>query len=131
MIELGTPHIPLGMAIEEGIAILQRFGIPTQEESGHERCYRVETPLFSLAIYASDGKVGSVGYDDSTGRESESGRRDKVEAYLARYGPLSNWERRLNNGWMHYWFNPIDQAQMVYGIHKDVIRINQYAESNA
>jgi hypothetical protein len=119
------------LAIEEAVAILQRFGNPTQEESGHERCYRVETPLFGVSVYPNGGKVGSVWYDDSTGRESESGREKKVGAYLMRYGQLENWERRLDNGWMRYWFNPTDRAQMVYGIHKDVIRFNQYAEENA
>lgn len=121
---LGTPHIPLGLAIEEAVIILQRFGIPVQEESEAERSYRVQTPLFGVAVYPNGGKVGSVWYDDPTGRDSELGRARKVEAYLARYGPLKNWERRLDNGWMHYWFNPSDRAQMAYGIHKDVIRFN-------
>jgi hypothetical protein len=129
--DLHTPHIPLGLAIEAAIAILQRFGAPTQRESDRERCYRADTPLFAFAVYPADGKVRSVWYDDPTGRESDSGRMEKAQAYLQRYGRLENWELRLDNGWMHYWFNPTDHAQMVYGIHKDVIRFNQYSEQNA
>ena len=113
------------------MAILQRFGNPRQDGADNERCYRVETPLFALAVYPKSGTVGSVWYDDPMGRESDVGRGEKVEAYLVRYGPLGNWERRLDNGWMHYWFNPTNRAQMVYGIHGDVIRFNQYVEENA
>ena len=131
MTDLSTPHISLGLVIEEAVAILQRFGNPIQENSGRERCYRVQTPLFGVAVYPNCGKVGSVWYDDPTGRESGYGRTKKVETYLMRCGQLENWERRLDHGWMHYWFNPTDRAQMVYGIHKDVIRFNQYAEGNA
>jgi len=31
---------------------------------------------------------------------------------------------RMDNGWMHYWFNDKEGIQMVYGIHNDVIRFN-------
>jgi len=37
----------------------------------------------------------------------------------------------MDNGWMHYWFNPIEKVAMVYGINKDVIRFNQYHEEHA
>jgi len=131
MIDLGTPHIPLGLPIQEGIAVLEGIGTPMGEKSGHEFCFRVRTPRFSVAIYPRDGIIRSVWYDDPIGREFERGRWEKVEGYLSRYGSLLHWERRLDNGWMHYWFNPIDRAQMVYGIHKDVIRFNQYNEENA
>jgi hypothetical protein len=128
-IGLATPHIPVGTAVDEAVAILQQFGHPTREGSEREYCYRVETPLFGLAVYPGELIVRSVWYDDPTERETEQGRIHKVHAYLARYGPLSDWELRLDNGRMHYWFNPTAQAQMVYGLHKDVIRFNQYAEN--
>lgn len=32
----------------------------------------------------------------------------------------------MENGWMRYWFNPVDGVNMVYGIHMDVIRFNEY-----
>ncbi|MCQ9376120.1 hypothetical protein NMQ14_17880 [Methyloversatilis sp. XJ19-13] len=130
-ITLATPHIAVGAEIDEAVAVLQRFGRPTREDSEREYCYRVETPLFGLAVYPQGVIVRSVWYDDPTGRETEQGRINKVHTYLTRYGPLTNWELRLDNGWMHYWFNPVDHAQMVYGLHKDVIRFNQYDESRA
>ena len=129
--DLITPHIALGLAIAKAVGVLQSLGAPMQEQAGRERCYRVETPLFAITVYPDNGHVSAVWYDDPTGRDSQSGRIKKVEAYLARYGPLPNWELRLDNGWMHYWFNPTDRAQMIYGIDKDVIRFNEYAEENA
>jgi hypothetical protein len=130
-ITLATPHISVGSEVEEAIAILRRFGNPIREDADRECSYRVETSLFGLAIYPQDMAVRSVWYDDPIGRETEHGRIAKVHAYLARYGPLADWELRLDNGWMHYWFNPRAQAQMVYGLHKDVIRFNQYQEPRA
>src|SRR4026208_361653 len=131
MVQIHTPHIAVGSSMEDALEILRRLGNVVQEGSERELSYRVETPTFAIAVYPKSGTVGSVWYDDPTGRNSEMGRSEKVEAYLSRYGPLENWERRLDNGWMHYWFNPTDGAQMVYGIHKDVIRFNQYSEENA
>jgi hypothetical protein len=126
-----TPHIPLGISVEQALGILQSLGNPVREQTADEHCHRLDTPLFSLAVYPDNGVVRSVWYNDPTGRESVSGRVGKVEAYLKRYGHLQNWERRLDNAWMHYWFNPIDQVQMVYGVHEDVIRFNQYQDQNA
>jgi hypothetical protein len=128
MIELATPHIPLGASIEEALMALEQFGKPVQDVSEEELCYRIETASFRMAVYPIGDVVGSVWYDDPSGRGSESGRASKVEAYLRLYGQLKNWERRLDNGWMHYWFNPADRAQMVYGVHNDVVRFNQYVE---
>ena len=126
MINLVTPHIALGSSIEQALETLERYGEPLQEGSGEERCYRLEAASFRMAVYPKSEAVGSVWYDDPIARESEAGRAQKVDAYLIRYGQLQNWERRLDNAWMHYWFNPTDHAQMVYGVHKDVIRFNQY-----
>jgi len=131
MVQLHTPHIALGTRVDEALPILQRLGQPRQEDVGRERSYRVDSPLFSIAIYPQDDVVCSVWYDDPTGRDSDAGRAEKIEAYLARYGAIGHWELRLDNGWMHYWFNASDRAQMVYGLHKDVIRFNQYIELNA
>lgn len=131
MIELETPHIPLGSPLNEALMALERFGEPLLDTSDEEPCYLIETASFQMAVYPKGDVVGSVWYDDPVGRGSEAGRVQKVEAHLNRYGPLENWERRMDNGWMHYWFNPTDRAQMVYGVHQDVIRFNQYEEENA
>ena len=129
MITLSTPHVPLGLALSDALLILQRSGTPTQEDSNGERCYRIETSLFAMAVYPKDEIVGAIWYDDPSGRESDATRVEKIEAYLTRYGHPTNWELRLDNGWMHYWFNPTDGVQMIYGVHKDVIRFNQYSEN--
>lgn len=126
--QLRTPHIQVGSSMAEAIEIVSRLGNARRGEPDEEGCYRVETPLFALAVYPDGETVGSVWYDDPIGRESEAGRSEKVQAYLQRYGPHANWERRLDNGWMHYWFDPTDKVQMVYGVDRDVIRFNKYSE---
>jgi hypothetical protein len=127
---LATPHIPLGLDIAGGLSILTPLG-SIKEEQGREHSYTVDAGAFRVAIYEEAGKVGSVWYDDPSGRNSDAGREGKVKLYLERYGSLSNWELRTNNGWMIYWFNPKDRAAMVYGTHKDVMRFNQYHEPSA
>lgn len=72
-ISLATPHIPVGTAVEKAVSILQQFGHPTREDSESEYCYRVETPLFGLAVYPEEAIVRSVWYDDPAGRETEQG----------------------------------------------------------
>jgi hypothetical protein len=127
---IDMPHIPLGVALAEGLAILRSIG-NVEEEFDRERCYSVRSSRHSAAIYEANGVVSSVWYDDPLGRQSDDGRKQKVSLYLARYGALENWQMRMNNGWMEYWFNPEDRAAMVYGIHKDVIRFNQHDEAAA
>ncbi len=129
--ELQTPHVPLRIGLPEGIEILQSTGYAVTEETGADHLFKVEASRFAVAIYAKDTEVGSVWYDDPTGRETALGKEKKIELYLIRYGSLSNWELRMDNGWMHYWFNPIEKVAMVYGLHKDVIRFNQYHEEHA
>jgi hypothetical protein len=67
-----------------------------------------------------------VWYDDPSGRDSQQGKEQKVLLYLERYGARADWELRMDNGWMRYWFNEAAHASMVYGIHMDVIRFNEY-----
>ncbi|MCB9182895.1 MAG: hypothetical protein H6591_03180 [Flavobacteriales bacterium] len=128
MIDLATPYIPLGSSVGEAMVILARYGEPREEGTDEELCYRIVTASFRMAIYPLGDVVGSVWYDDPAGRGFETNRAQKVGAYLMRYGPIQNWELRMDNGWMQYWFNPTDRAQMVYGVDKDVIRFNQYHE---
>jgi hypothetical protein len=124
---LNTPHIPLRIKLSEGLRVLKDLGEPMNEVVGNEQCFRVDGEFFSVAIYPEGTEVKSVWYDDPIGRDTAQGRTKKVEQYLARYGAIQNWELRLDNGWMHYWFNPSDKVAMVYGIHKDVLRFNIYA----
>lgn len=128
---LETPFIPLGISLQDGLSILKQWGYDVLETSEKEVCFMVKTSTVGTAIYPKNDNVGSVWYDDPLGRETEEGKQKKVRLYLARYGVLKNWELRMDNGWMHYWFNPKDKVAMVYGIHKDVIRFNQYEEKNA
>jgi len=99
-----------------------------KEIENNELCYRINTQVFSIAIFITKKKVSSVWFDDPFGRKTASGRKFKIESYLARYGNLSNWEKRMNNNWMEYYYNPIDKVSMVYGIHNDVIRFNEFEE---
>ena len=125
--ELKTPHIPLRIGLEEGLSILKQLGCDVIEDQGSERSFRIESPSFGVAIYAKNNEVGSVWFDDAIGRTSTADMEKKVHLYLARYGTLENWELRSDNGWMRYWFNPQDHVSMVYGIHNDVIRFNQFS----
>ena len=79
-----------------------------------------------VALYETDKVVSSVWYNDPFGRDSPAGREAKVTAYLSRYGSIDSWEQRMDNGWMHYWFNVSARAAMVYGLHNDVIRFNDW-----
>ena len=129
---LGTPHIPLGIDVAEAHAVLSSLGsVVSDEEVSGERCFSVEAPGFRMGVYPDDEVVRSVWYDDPLGRPSARQVAKKVELYLARYGSLSGWEMRMDNGWMHYWFHVEAGATMVYGTHKDVLRFNRYTEQTA
>lgn len=123
--KLSSPHIPLGISIEEGLQIISAFG-EVKEENGKEHCFRVDTEDFDVAIYEEDGKVKSVWYSDPIGRIWKLGKKRKVDLYLKRYGNLSDWEERMDNGWIKYFYNTKSNSAMVYGLHMDVIRFNQW-----
>jgi hypothetical protein len=128
-VSLRTPHIPLGIELREALRILGTLQVDVVEEVGSERSYRVDMPSFSVAVYPEGDRVRSVWYDDRAARETDAAKHQKVLAYLARYGAAANWEMRMDNGWMRYWLNPSDEAQMIYGVHMDVIRFNTYREA--
>lgn len=125
-IMLETPHIALRSGLKQALAVLDSLDGVVEAESEPEAMYRAVTPAFGLAVYPTEDLVTSVWYDDPCGRETSEGRKAKVREYLARYGSLSDWELRMNNGWMDYWFNLRAGAMMVYGVHMDVIRFNTY-----
>lgn len=122
--KLETPTIELGIPIEKGVKILKELGILVEEQDDNEHSFRVETSDFDIAVYENDGIVSSVWFNDPLGRIWTKGKQMKINLYLARYGSLEDWELRIDNGWMHFFFNDKTGVTMVYGIHKDVIRFN-------
>ena len=123
--KLNTPHIPLGLPFKEAIGILKSISREiVQENDKGEVSYRVNTEKFSVAIYEQAGFVTSVWYNDSAGRLFHYGKQKKIDMYLGRYTSKGSWEKRMNNGWITYYFNDMDYCSMAYGNHKDVIRFN-------
>lgn len=122
--KLITPHVELLIPIKDGVRILERVGNEIVEEKEGEHAFFVSSDKFEMRIYEKNGLVESVWYDDPMGRIWPGGKTRKINLYLERYGSLSNWELRMNNGWMKYYFNDVDEVGVVYGIHNDVIRVN-------
>lgn len=120
-----TPHVDLGMRIEDGLKILESTGGSVFEEAdGEEKTYRVNLPKYEMAIYDTDGIVTAVWYNDPEGRLTRFGKERKIRLYMARYTKRGQWELRIQNGWMNFYFNDADEVGLVYGIDMDVIRIN-------
>ena len=126
VLHIHTPHVPLGETCELGVSLLQSMGCELVGEDGGARRFQPAGDDFSITLHEAGDMVTSVVYDDPTGRYSEDGKAEKIRLYLARYGAYSNWEMRMRNDWMQYWFNPADQVAMVYGIDMDVLRFNRY-----
>ena len=128
--KINTPHVPLGIPLADAIDILKSIGGDViQENDETEVSYRVDTEEYSIAIYEQNGLVSSVWYNDPAGRLLNLGKRKKINMYLARYTSKGNWEKRMNNGWITFYFNDIDNVSMAYGNHKDVIRFNLGAKN--
>ena len=83
---LRTPHVPLGVSIDEGFEEFKKFGVITRtEDEGDDKVYRISTDSYDAALYERDGIVRSIWYDDPSGR-SHGGRR---RAYVSRrHGPF-------------------------------------------
>jgi len=126
--ELKTPHIPLGISLDEGIEILGGVSSEIKKyEEEKEDFYKVQEGDWECGFYAKNGMVHSAWYNDPYGRDDEMGINRKVTLYLARYGNIEDWEDRLNNGWIQFFFNEKSGVNMAYGLHKDVLRFNQIA----
>ena len=123
--KLTSPHVDLGIPISNGVNILSEVGTTDLVENSKERQYKVTSSNLGLAVYETNGIVSSVWYDDPLGRIWSKGKVLKVNLYLSRYGKLEDWEPRLNNGWMQFYFNDTIGINMAYGLHKDVIRFNR------
>jgi len=126
ILQIATPHLPLGQALESAIALLQRAGYELVSAEDDTQSFRTQDDEVGVTVHATGGKITSVVYDDPTGRNSEHGKAEKTRLYLARYGAPANWEWRMQNAWMDYWFNPMDKVAMVYGRDRDVLRFNRY-----
>ena len=122
-----TPHVPLGIDIEKALVILKSVSPKVaKEEIDGELSYRINSNYFDMAIYENNSKVSSIWYNDPSGRLTPFGKKRKIKLYLNRYGDINFWEKRMNNGWMTYYFNDADSVAMVYGNDQDVIRINEH-----
>ena len=125
-----TPHVPLGIDIEDALEILQSVSLKIiKEDIDGELSYRINADHFDMAIYENNGIVSSVWYNDPSGRLTPFGKKRKIKLYLSRYGDINFWEKRMNNGWMTFYFNDADSVAMVYGNDKDVVRINEHIVS--
>ena len=124
-LELRSLHVPLGLTVSDALKVLRELELPITESEEGEHCFRVNARGYDVAIYPINGFIRSVWYDDPCGRAAADARRKKVGLYLSRYGALTNWEMRMSNGWMDYWYNDAQHVGMVYGLHMDVIRFNR------
>lgn len=124
--ELSAPHIPVGASVASALTALESCAEQVLPLDGNERGYSASSTDWELIIYAASDKVDAVWYDDESGRGSTQSKLSKIHQYLARYGTLQDWELRMDNGWMRYWFNPKAGVAMAYGVHMDVIRFNIY-----
>jgi len=124
--ELTTPHIPLGISLQEGIEILKGVSSGIQKlVVEREDFYVVSSGDWECGFYARDGIVHSSWYNDSLGRESEEGISTRLALYLARYGNIDDWKDGRNNGGIQFFVNEKSGVGMAYGLHKDVLRFNQ------
>lgn len=126
---LTVPFVPIGIGLDEGVAILSEMGVDLHEENNTERSFKVRVGEASVAIFTRGRSVDSVWYDDPVGRWSAQGKKKKIELHLARYACLSGWSVWNENGWMKYWKHDTAQMRMVYGVHMDVIRFNLHPEA--
>lgn len=123
--KLTSPHVDLGSPISEALGILKGVGTLKLVENKKENEYRVSSSSLGVAVYETNGLVSSVWYNDPLGRLWPKGKALKINLYLSRYGSLENWEPRLNNGWIQFYFNDVLGINMAYGLQKDVIRFNK------
>ena len=124
--DLSTPHIPVGTGLAATLSLLKSCADEVLALEDDQGAYRASAKGWELIIFTDGDEVNAVWYNDESGRRSSESKLAKIHRYLSRYGALRDWELRLDNGWMRYWFNPRAGVMMVYGVHKDVIRFNKY-----
>lgn len=122
---LHTPHFELGSSFAVGLARLHEMGEVNEETTAQDgHMARVDTAEYSVALYEKQGRIGAVWYDDPGGRTFAIGKRRKILLYLRRFTKLGTWRQTLDNGYMLWWYNEVDDRILVYGLHADVIRVN-------
>lgn len=127
---LSTPLLIHGTPFDQAVLGLKEFGNVKEYIDDHgEHTARVDSLMYSLALIEKKGVVGSVWYDDPSGRWTSFGRQRKLYLYLTRYQYDGHWEKRIRNDWMVHFWNDIENLTLVYGIHLDVIRVNRHFES--
>lgn len=124
--ELYAPHIPVGSNVTSALTILDSCAGQVVPLDGGERGYSATSTDWELIIYAAAEEVDAVWYNDESGRGCAQSKLSKIHHFLAQYGTLADWELRMDNGWMRYWFNVRAGVMMVYGVYNDVIRFNRY-----
>ncbi len=125
--ELKTPHIALGISLDKGVDILRQISSDIEKYAEEkEDFYKVSVANFECGFYAKDGIIHSSWYNDLSGRDSEAGINEKVMLYLSRYGNIDDWERGIDNGWIQFFTNENANIGLAYGLHKDVLRFNQF-----
>lgn len=123
--QIQPPHIPLGISLEEGLKILNSVSADIEKLPGErEDFYKVGAKGWECGFYSKGDVVRSSWFNDPLGRESQEGIDLKIDAYLARYGSIDDWEEGLNNGWIQFFLNKNAGVGMAYGLDKDVLRFN-------
>lgn len=98
-LKIRTPHLPLGVAVADSLAILESTGTkPFEEMDGKTKIFRVNLPDCQMAVYDQHGVVSSVWYNDPAGRLTSFGKRRKIQLYLERYTLQGKWDLRMSNG---------------------------------
>ncbi|MCJ8273605.1 MAG: hypothetical protein MJK04_29920 [Psychrosphaera sp.] len=123
--KLESPHIPLGISLDEGIEILKSVTPAIEKHKDEEDdFYKIINDNWECGFYEKGGLITSTWYNDPAGRDTDDGVNLKVTQYLSRYGELDDWEDGINNGWIQFFLNTNSGVNMAYGLHKDVIRFN-------
>ncbi|KPZ72679.1 hypothetical protein AN944_00921 [Shewanella sp. P1-14-1] len=123
--QLESPHIPLGISLDEGLNILESLSSEIEKRTDKEdEFYKIVFDNWECGFYERKSIVTSTWYNDSAGRETEEGINSKVTRYLNRYGEIDDWEAGISNGWIQFFINHTSGVNMAYGLHKDVIRFN-------
>ena len=80
--KLITPHIELGIDIDEGLNILNSLGAPISSINGKEKSFTCSTPKYDVSVYDTEGKVSSVWFNDPSGRVLSKGKAKNIAVFI-------------------------------------------------